>query len=74
MTHIYFVRHAEPNHSWEDDRSRPLTEEGLLDANKLIEFFKNITIDSFNSSPYKRSFDTILPTADYMQKIHFYLN
>ena len=28
MTRIYFVRHAQPEHSWEDDRTRPLSEEG----------------------------------------------
>lgn len=28
MTSIYFVRHAQPDHGWENDRSRPLSEEG----------------------------------------------
>ena len=28
MTKVYFVRHAKPQHDWEDDRTRPLTEEG----------------------------------------------
>lgn len=28
MTKVYFVRHAQPEHDWEEDRTRPLTEEG----------------------------------------------
>lgn len=28
MIKIFFVRHAQPEHGWEDDRSRPLTLEG----------------------------------------------
>lgn len=64
MTTIYFVRHAEPLHSWEDDRTRPLTEEGKNDANQIVSFFINKKIDCFISSPYKRSFETILPTAN----------
>lgn len=23
MTKVYFVRHAQPEHNWEDDRTRP---------------------------------------------------
>ena len=25
VTKVYFVRHAQPEHMWEDDRTRPLT-------------------------------------------------
>ena len=28
MTSVYFVRHAQPDISWEDDRTRPLTPTG----------------------------------------------
>lgn len=28
MTRVYFVRHAQPEHAWKEDRTRPLTEEG----------------------------------------------
>lgn len=28
MTKVYFVRHAQPEHDYLDDRTRPLTEEG----------------------------------------------
>ena len=63
MTHIYFVRHAQPEQKWQDDRTRPLTEEGKVDSNKVTEFFQNIQIDCANSSPYKRSFETISGSA-----------
>lgn len=38
MTSIYFVRHTKPNHAHEDDRTRPLTEEGVNGNN--LEMFK----------------------------------
>ena len=63
MTSIYFVRHAEPNHFWEDDRTRPLTEEGKEDSKQVTVFFRDVRIDSFISSPYVRSFDTIKGSA-----------
>ena len=63
MTTVYFVRHAEPLHSWEDDRTRPLTEEGENDAKEIVTFFSNKIIDRFISSPYNRSYETIIPTA-----------
>lgn len=31
MTKVYFVRHMHPKHAWEDDRTRPLTEEGKIE-------------------------------------------
>ena len=36
MTIVYFVRHAQPDHSWnEDDSTRPLTIEGQQDSKIL---------------------------------------
>ncbi len=66
MTSIYFVRHAQPQHSWEDDRTRPLTCEGLEDSKKVTDFFDGLKVDCYFSSPYKRSFDTIKESA----KVH----
>ncbi|HSR04204.1 MAG TPA: histidine phosphatase family protein [Proteiniclasticum sp.] len=63
MTTIYFVRHAEPVHSWEEDRSRPLSEEGMKDSKVVADFFREIKVDLFYSSPYKRSVDTISDSA-----------
>ena len=63
MTSIYFVRHAQPDHDWEDDRTRHLNDGGLEDSRKVTKFLGNIKIDYFISSPYKRSIDTIKESA-----------
>ncbi|MGN0674913.1 MAG: histidine phosphatase family protein [Oscillospiraceae bacterium] len=59
MTTVYFVRHAKPDKSIRDDRTRPLTDEGLADSEKVTELLKDKGIDLLMSSPYKRSMDTI---------------
>ncbi|MBL8025255.1 MAG: histidine phosphatase family protein [Fibrobacteres bacterium] len=59
MTTVYFVRHAEPIHSWEDDKTRPLTPDGKEDSTNLLNLFENVKIDAIYSSPYKRCIDTI---------------
>lgn len=41
MTRVYFVRHAQPEHDWEEDRTRPLTEEGKKDSAIVLEFLKD---------------------------------
>ena len=63
MTTIYFVRHAQPEHGWEDDRTRPLTVEGMEDRKKVTEALHDIPLDYAISSPYKRSVDTIAECA-----------
>ena len=68
MTKIYFVRHAQPDSQWEDDRTRPLTDEGKQDAQIVLEFLRDKEIDVFYSSPYKRSYDTIAATAAFYGK------
>ncbi|MBD5096223.1 MAG: histidine phosphatase family protein [Lachnospiraceae bacterium] len=68
MTKIYFVRHAQPDHKWEDDRTRPLTDEGKQDSEFVLEFLRDKEIDVFYSSPYKRSYDTIAATAAFYGK------
>lgn len=64
MTSVYFVRHAQPDHAWEEDRTRPLTTEGLEDRRKVAEVLTSFKIDCYLSSPYKRSFDTIYESAE----------
>lgn len=59
MTTVYFVRHAKSDKNIRDDRTRPLTPEGLADSEKVTELLKNKGIDLLMSSPYKRSMDTI---------------
>lgn len=68
MTDIYFVRHAQPDYSWKGDRSRPLSEDGLVDCKKVVETLKDCKIDYFLSSPYKRSYDTIKDSAKSYNK------
>lgn len=65
MTKIFFVRHAQPEYNHADDRTRPLTEEGLVDTKIVVETLKDKEIDAFYCSPYKRSIDTIRGVADY---------
>ncbi len=64
-TQVYFVRHAQPEYVWEDERTRPLTKEGRQDSRMVSDFLKDKEIDVFYSSPYKRSYDTIADTAAY---------
>ena len=68
MTKVYFVRHAQPEHDWEEDRTRPLTEEGKKDSEIVLEFLKDKKIDAFYCSPYKRSMDTIAEAAAFFAK------
>lgn len=68
MLRVYFVRHAQPEHEWREDRTRPLTAEGKQDCKPVLEFFKEMKIDGFYCSPYKRSIETIAATASYFNK------
>lgn len=71
MTKVYFVRHAEPEHSHVDDRTRPLTAEGLEDRKIVLETLKDKEIDVFYCSPYVRSMATIEEAAKaYGMEIH----
>lgn len=65
MTKVYFVRHAQPEHDHMDDRTRPLTEEGIADSKIVLETLKDKEIDAFYCSPYKRSVSTIQEVAEY---------
>lgn len=65
MTRIFFVRHAQPDHSFCDDRTRPLTSDGEADAKKVLEVLSDKNIDMFFCSPYKRSLDTIRGAAEF---------
>ena len=68
MTKVYFVRHAQPEHAWEEDRTRPLTEEGRNDSAIVLEFLRDKRIDVFYCSPYRRSMDTIADAAAFFEK------
>lgn len=71
MTKVYFVRHAEPDRNIHNDRTRPLTDEGLRDSLEVTNVLKNKGIDFMMSSPYKRSIDTISDLAKTLEmEIH----
>ena len=64
LTTVIFVRHAQSLHPYSDERTRPLTEQGIKDRHIVEETLKGRNIDAFFSSPYKRSVDTIRPAAE----------
>lgn len=64
MATVYFVRHAQPEFSWADDKTRPLTNEGIADSEKVCEALKDVKLTYAISSPYKRSIDTIKYCAE----------
>ncbi|MBQ5553319.1 MAG: histidine phosphatase family protein, partial [Erysipelotrichaceae bacterium] len=64
MTKIYFVRHAEPDYSNHDDRTRELSRKGLIDREFVTEFLSDKQIDIVISSPFKRTVDTIKPFCE----------
>ena len=68
MTKVYFVRHAEPVHAHEDDRTRPLSAEGLADRKIVMETLKDKEIDMLYCSPYLRSMATIEEAAAFFEK------
>ncbi len=64
ITTVYFVRHAKPDTTVHNDRTRPLTAEGLEDSKKVTELLKDRHIDLLMSSPYKRSMDTVVGLSE----------
>lgn len=59
MTTVYFIRHAQSNRFEKDDRTRPLTEEGMADTLKITNALKNSGIKHIISSPYTRTIQTV---------------
>ena len=64
MTIIYFVRHAESPFIEGKERSRALSVQGSLAAERVKEMLLNEGIDAILSSPYQRAKDTVQPLAD----------
>lgn len=64
MTHVYFVRHAEPNYENHDDLTRELSEKGMVDRNLVTNYLADKEINIVLSSPYKRAVDTIKEFAN----------
>lgn len=67
MTHVYFVRHAEPNYDNHDDVARELTPRGRADCRLVTEFLLDKGITAVYSSPYIRALDTVRPFAEAMR-------
>lgn len=63
MTHVYFVRHAEPNYENHGDRSRELSSRGLADRALVTDYLRDKGVDAVLSSPYLRAVDTVAPLA-----------
>ncbi|CAM3872629.1 phosphoglycerate mutase [Bacillus luti] len=63
MTTIYFVRHAHSTYT-QDERERPLSEKGQLDAENVTRLLKDEHIDVVISSPYKRAIQTVQGIAN----------
>ena len=59
MTTVYFIRHAQSDHLSRDDATRPLTDVGLADTEKVTEVLKDKGITHIISSPHMRALQTI---------------
>lgn len=64
MTHIYFIRHAQPNYENHDDFSRELSPKGLKDRMLAADYLRDRGVDAVLSSPFKRAADTVAPVAE----------
>ena len=58
---IILIRHAEKAEAHSKDPS--LSEKGKERAEALVQLFKEMPIDSFYATPYKRTMETITPIA-----------
>jgi 8-oxo-dGTP diphosphatase len=66
MATFYFVRHAKAgsrSHWTHDDRLRPLSQKGLMQAEGLVTVLAGFPISVVFSSPYLRCVQTVEPLA-----------
>ena len=72
-TTIYMIRHAKSPFVFGQERTRGLSEKGLMDAKKIAERFKDIHIDAIVSSPYTRVIQTVrfLSESKYLPIIEY---
>lgn len=64
MTTVYFIRHAQSDRFVHDDRTRPLTSEGMKDTRKITEVLENSGISHIISSPYTRTIQTVTDLSE----------
>ena len=67
MTTVYFIRHAQSDRFTKDDRTRPLTEEGLADTHKITEALSEKGITHILSSPYRRTIQTVTDLSEKLK-------
>jgi len=66
MTTVYFIRHAQSDRFVHDDRTRPLTAEGLADTKQITAALRDAGIAHILSSTYKRTLQTVDDLADML--------
>ena len=64
MTTVYFIRHAQSDRFVHDDRTRPLTSDGMKDTRKITEVLENSGISHIISSPYTRTIQTVTDLSE----------
>ncbi len=64
MTTVYFIRHAQSDRFVHDDRTRPLTSEGMNDTKRITETLENAGIQHIISSPYTRTIQTVTDLSE----------
>lgn len=67
MTNIYFVRHAHSVYTPEE-LTRPLSEVGRKDSQRITKILEGKNIDYILSSPYKRAIQTVEGLAEVLNK------
>ena len=67
MTTVYFIRHAQSDSTVRDDRTRPLTEEGLKDSHLVTACLSGKGISHILSSPYQRTIQTVTHLAETLE-------
>ncbi|QED46298.1 histidine phosphatase family protein [Cytobacillus dafuensis] len=70
-THLFLVRHAHSIYT-PDEFSRPLSEQGFADAERITQILQNENIDLVISSPYKRAIQTVEGIAKMIKKEIFF--
>lgn len=63
LTTVYFVRHCQSDFSHRDDRTRPLTAQGMEDSAAVARVLHETAVDAFYCSPYRCSLDTVAKAA-----------
>jgi 2,3-bisphosphoglycerate-dependent phosphoglycerate mutase len=62
MCPLYLVRHAHAD--WTPDENRPLSIQGIEDANRVADMLCKYSISAIYSSPARRACQTITPLAE----------